>query len=30
VFAMAYLGSLFSLKSILAIDPATALDRGEH
>jgi len=30
VFAMAYLGSLFSLRSILAIDPATALDRGEH
>lgn len=30
VFAMAYLGSLFSLKSILAIDPATALDRTEH
>jgi len=30
VFATAYLGSLFSLKSILAIDPATALDRGEH
>ncbi|HET6498678.1 MAG TPA: ABC transporter permease [Coriobacteriia bacterium] len=30
VFAMAYLGSLFSLRSILAIDPATALDRAEH
>lgn len=30
VFAMAYLGSLFSLRSILTIDPATALDRGEH
>ncbi len=30
IFAMAYLGSLFSLRSILIIDPATALDRGEH
>jgi putative ABC transport system permease protein len=30
IFAMAYLGSLFSLRSILAIDPATALDRAEH
>ena len=30
VFGMAYLGSLFSLRSILSIDPATALDRGEH
>lgn len=30
IFVMAYLGSLFSLKSILTIDPATALDRGEH
>jgi putative ABC transport system permease protein len=30
IFSMAYLGSLFSLRSILAIDPATALDRTEH
>ncbi|MDF1542834.1 MAG: ABC transporter permease [Anaerosomatales bacterium] len=30
IFAMAYLGSLFSLRSILAIDPATALDQAEH
>ncbi len=30
VYIMAYLGSLFSLRSILAIDPATALDRAEH
>lgn len=30
IFAMAYLGSLFSLRSILAVDPATALDRAEH
>ncbi|MDY0087359.1 MAG: ABC transporter permease [Coriobacteriia bacterium] len=30
IFGMAYLGSLFSLRSILGIDPATALDRGEH
>lgn len=30
VYVMAFVGSLFSLRSILAIDPATALDRGEH
>jgi putative ABC transport system permease protein len=30
VYVMALLGSLFSLRSILAVDPATALDRGEH
>ncbi len=30
VYATAYLGSLFSLRSILLIDPATALDRAEH
>ncbi len=30
VYVMAYLGSLFSLRNILAVDPATALDRAEH
>jgi putative ABC transport system permease protein len=30
VYIMALLGSLFSLRSILKVDPATALDRGEH
>lgn len=30
VYAMAYLGSLFSLRSILKIDPATALDHSGH
>ncbi len=30
VYLTAYLGSLFSLRSILQIDPATALDTGEH
>jgi putative ABC transport system permease protein len=30
VYAMAYLGSLFSLRSITAIDAATALDQAEH
>jgi ABC-type antimicrobial peptide transport system permease subunit len=30
VFAMAYLGSLFSLRAILAVDPASALNRTEH
>jgi len=30
VYATAYVGSLFSLRSILLIDPATALDRAEH
>lgn len=30
VYLTAYLGSLFSLRGILAIDPATALDRAEH
>jgi putative ABC transport system permease protein len=30
VYVMAIIGSLFSLRSILRIDPATALDRGEH
>ncbi len=30
VYAMALVGSLFSLRGILRIDPATALDRGEH
>jgi putative ABC transport system permease protein len=30
VYLMALLGSLFSLRSILGVDPATALDRGEH
>lgn len=30
VYGMAVVGSLFSLRGILSIDPATALDRGEH
>lgn len=30
VYAMAVVGSLFSLRSILRIDPATALDTGDH
>jgi ABC-type antimicrobial peptide transport system permease subunit len=30
VYVMAFLGSLFSLRNILGIDPATALDRAEH
>jgi putative ABC transport system permease protein len=30
VYVMAYVGSLFSLRSILKIDPATALDHAEH
>jgi putative ABC transport system permease protein len=30
VYLTAYIGSLFSLRSILKIDPATALDAGEH
>ncbi len=30
IYMMAYLGSLFSLQSILKIDPAIALDSGEH
>jgi putative ABC transport system permease protein len=30
VYLMALVGSLFSLRGILSIDPATALDRGEH
>ena len=30
VYVMALLGSLFSLRNILGIDPATALDRAEH
>jgi putative ABC transport system permease protein len=30
VYGMALVGSLFSLRGILTIDPATALDRGEH
>jgi ABC-type antimicrobial peptide transport system permease subunit len=30
VYAMAVVGSLFSLKGILNIDPAAALDRAEH
>lgn len=30
VYVMAFLGSLFSLRNILGIDPATALDRSEH
>jgi ABC-type antimicrobial peptide transport system, permease component len=30
VFFMAYLGSLFSLRAILAIDPASALNQTEH
>lgn len=30
VYGMALVGSLFSLRGILHIDPATALDRGEH
>jgi putative ABC transport system permease protein len=30
VFLMAYLGSLFSLRAILAVDPASALNRTEH
>ncbi|HZK48820.1 MAG TPA: ABC transporter permease [Thermoleophilia bacterium] len=30
VYAMALLGSLFSLRNILSIDPAIALDRAEH
>ncbi|MCZ7661823.1 MAG: ABC transporter permease [Thermoleophilia bacterium] len=30
VYLMALVGSLFSLRSILSIDPATALDRAEH
>ncbi len=30
VYLMALIGSLFSLRSILSIDPATALDRAEH
>lgn len=30
VYLMAFVGSLFSLRSILRIDPATALDHAEH
>lgn len=30
VFAMAYVGSLFSLRAILAVDPATALSQTER
>ncbi len=30
VYLMAFVGSLFSLRSILKIDPATALDHAEH
>jgi putative ABC transport system permease protein len=30
VYAMAVVGSLFSLRGILKIDPAAALDRAEH
>ena len=30
VYLMAFVGSLFSLRSILGIDPATALDHAEH
>ncbi len=30
VYLMAFVGSLFSLRSILRIDPATALDHSEH
>lgn len=30
VYLTAYAGSLFSLRSILLVDPATALDRAEH
>jgi len=30
VYLMAFVGSLFSLRSILQIDPATALDHGER
>lgn len=30
VYLTAYIGSLFSLRSILLVDPATALDRAEH
>ncbi len=30
VYFMAFVGSLFSLRSILRIDPATALDHAEH
>ncbi len=30
VFLMGYLGSLFSLRAILAVDPASALNRAEN